>query len=372
MLLFLKDDTRDSKAAHSVGIGLHWPQLLLLTSLTGDSIGTNIHPQLISDLARTLTRFVLAKSPAGVTPGRYLEVSSFNCYDCSLEPIDMGNCKDRPEHFIRPQNDQFAVDGVLPDCPNFQNFAAEDILPIGPLCGWAERVGCPVWKVPAIANVLYNVRPGVCYLTYNQTTGGIGALEVSSSGGISMEYDDGSGAGDMSASFDIMTWQTELTVMGFVILPLITRPGACVAINDEGAVGCIVRCEEDGASFNINRQDKTYSVMVHVETVRAVAPLVVMEKLLPIGTLCYLKMECQSAGPLIRRLRMPLSNDERLTRVLRIRLSTPNVRHPTDGKLYVVFVVRRGVVSVSETMTVDPWEITTDKGRRFEIEYLTS
>ncbi len=283
----------------------------------------------------------------------------------------MGSCKERPEHFIRPQNDQLAVDGVLPDCPNFQNFAAEDILPVGPLCGWAERIGCPVWKVPAIANVLYNVRPSVCYLTYNQTSGAVGALEVSGAGVITMEYDDGSGAGDMSASFDLMTWQTELMDLGFVILPLITRSGACVATTDEGGVGCIVRCEEDGASFNISRQDKSYRVKVHVDTVQVMPPLVVMEKLLPIGTLCYLKMECQSAGPLVRRLSMPLSSDDRLSRVLRIRLSTPNVRHPIDGKLYVVFATRRGVVVVGETMAVDPWEITTDKGRRLEIEHLT-
>ena len=370
--MFLKDDTRDAKAAHSVGIGLHWVQLLIVSSLTGNSIDDNIHPQLISDLARTLVRLVLAQSPAGVTPGRYLEVASFNCYDCSLEPIDMGEYQDRPEHFIRPQNDQFAVDGELPDSTNFQNFAAEDILPIGPSCSWARLLGCPVWKVPSNANVGYNVRTGVCYLTYNQTTGAIGALNVSDAGVITMEYDDGSGAGDMSASFELMTWQTELMEMGFVILPLITRPGACVAINEEGGVGCIVRCEDDFASFNLNRVDKTYSVKVHVNTVQAMPPLLVMEKLLPIGTLCYLKMECQSAGPLIRRLLMPLSTDDRLNRVLRIRLSSPNVRHPVDGKLYVVFVVRKGVVATSEMIAVDPWEISTDKGRRFEIKHLTS
>lgn len=283
----------------------------------------------------------------------------------------MGAFQDRPEHFIRPQNDQLAVDGILPDCPNFQNFAADDILHIGPLCGWAERIGCPVWKVPSIANVLYNVRPGVCYLTYNQTTGAIGALDVTGEGEITMEYDDGSGAGDMNSSFDPMTWQTELMEMGFIILPLITRSGACVTVNDNGGVGCIVRCVDDGSSFNICRADKSYRVKVHVDTIEVVAPLVVMEKLLPIGTLCYLKMECQSAGPLLRRLSMPLSTEERRTRALKIRLSSPNVRHPTDGKIYVVFLVRKGVVAFGETTTVDPWEITTDKGGRLEIEHLT-
>ncbi len=368
-LSLLQDDTRDPKAAHSVGIGIHWPQLLLLTSLTGDSIGTNIHPQLISDLSRTLTRLVLSKAPAAVTPGRFVEVSSFNCYDCSLEPIDMGSFADRPEHFIRPQNEQLAVDGVLPDCDNFQNFAVEDILHMGPTCGWATCIGCPVWMVPAIADVNYSPRMDVCYLTYNQTSGAIGALEIHESMQIIMEYS--SNTGDSMVTFELMTWQKELADKGFIMLPLITRPAACVAVNDAGGVGCLVRCTDDGASFNLSREDRCYRIKVHVDTVQKIEPLVVMEKLLPIGTLCYLKMESQSAGPLIRRLSTPLSVEERRSRVLRMRLSTPNVKNPVDGRLYVVFVVRKGVVAFGETITVDPWEITTDKGGRIEIEYLT-
>jgi hypothetical protein len=359
-----QDDTRDPKAAYSVGIGLHWPQLLLLTSLTGESIGTNIHPQIISDLARTLTRLVLAQSPSGVTPGRFVEVSSFNCYDCSLEPIDMGDPAGRPEHFLRPQNDQLAIDGRLPDCPNFQNFAVEDVLPVGPLCGYAQCLGCNVWDVPASADVGYNLRIDVVYIIYNQTTGAVGSLEISSSGAIAIEYDD------CHRPLNLDSWQTELVEEGFIVLPLITRAGACVSVDDEGRVGCLVPPDEF-ASFNVSREDKSYRAKVHVDTVRVMPALDVMKNLLPIGTLCYLKMETQSAAPLLRRLNSPLSSDERLTQVLRVRLSSPNVKHPVHGKLYVVFVVRRGVVVFSETIVVDPWEITTNKGRRFEIEHLS-
>jgi hypothetical protein len=83
-------------------------------------------------------------------------------------------------------------------------------------------------------------------------------------------------------------------------------------------------------------------------------------------------MESQSAAPLIRRLNAPLSLDERRARALKMRLSCPNIKNPAHGKLYVVFVVRRGVVAFGETMVVDPWEITTDKGNRAEIEHLSA
>lgn len=325
-----------------------------------------MHPQLISDLARTLTRLILAQSPGGVTPGRMVEVSSFNCYDCSLEPIDMGEKQERPEHFLRAQNEQLAIDGTLPDCPNFQNFAVEDLLPVGPLCGWAKCLGCKVWEVPAIADAGYNLRTDVAYIIYNQTTGSIGMIEISQDGNITMECDQSEGC-----SLNLESWQSELTEMGFIVLPYITRDGACVSIDDEGRVGCLVPPDQY-ACFNISKEDYCYRAKVHIDTIQVMTPLKVMEKLLPIGTLCYLKMECQSAAPLIRRLNSPLSSDERLTRVLRVRLSSPNVKKPMRGRLYVVFVVRRGLVASSETVVVDPWEITTDKGRRFEIKHLSA
>lgn len=367
----LQDDTRDPKAAYSVGFGLHWAQLLLLISFVGDSIGTNVHPQNISDLARTLSRLVLAQAPSAVTPGRFVEVPSFSCYDCSLEPIDMGGRQDRLEHFLRPQNEQLAIDGILPDCDNFQNFAVEDIIPIGALCSWARCIECAVWKVPAIADVTYNLRPDVLYVVYNQATGSLGSLEIGSSGVVSLEYNSGGeGETDTGKSLDLMSWQSELMELGFIVLPLITRPCACVSIGDEGHVGCLVPPDEN-ASFNVSRVDIRYRAKTHVDTVQVMRVLAVMEQLLPIGTLCYLKMESQSAAPLIRRLNSPLSLDERRGRVLKMRLSCPNVKHPTHGRLYVVFVVRKGISAYGETMTVDPWEITTEKGNRSVIEHLS-
>lgn len=325
-----------------------------------------MHPQLISDLAKTLTRLVLAQAPAGVTPSCIVEIASFNCYDCSLEPLDMKPYKDeRPEHFLRAQNEQLAIDGILPDCPNFQNFAVEDLLAIGPLCGWAKCLGCRVWEVPANSSINYNLRHDVSYNIYNQSTGSSGTVEISANGYILLEYDE-----EVAQPLSVRNWQTELSQLGFIVLPFITRAGACVLTNDDGKVGCLVPPSEF-ACHNISRVDKCYRVKVHVDTVVVMKPLDVMEKLLPIGTLCYLKLESLSAAPLIRRLDSPLSLDDRRTKVLRMRLSSPNVKKPAEGKLYMVFVVRRGVVATSETLIVDPWEILTDKGARIEIEYLS-
>ena len=103
-----------------------------------------------------------------------------------------------------------------------------------------------------------------------------------------------------------------------------------------------MRCMDDGSRvscFNLSSKDMYYHVKVHVDAIKVMAPSVLtqMEKSLPFVPLCYLKTK------------------ERLKSVLKVRLISANVRHPVDGKLYVVFLVCKGVVAFGQTMAVDLW-----------------
>jgi hypothetical protein len=126
----------------SVGGGLHVTQLLLLGSLVGDV--SALHPKMISDLCANLLRQILSYAPAGMVPGNFAELRSFDCYTCRLQPLVLQEGFTRTESFLRPCDLSFVETGDLTFCKNIGAFAVEDVLHMGPLCEVASKIGCKV------------------------------------------------------------------------------------------------------------------------------------------------------------------------------------------------------------------------------------
>ena len=362
---------RDAKESASVGIGVHVIQLLLLGAFMGDSFDI-LHPHLISEFTRNLTREILIRSPAAMTPTDKVEVVSFHCFNNELEPINLASKIPRPHHFMRVQMEQFARTGDLSEIKNAGRFAAEDILHNGALFRWAEilGLGTDVKRVPATAPVCYYIQQNKNYCIYNQVTGCIGVIYMDGEN-IHFEAETSPGSSVRTGKqFEPLAWHCDLMEEGFIILPMIRRPGACVALNDE-KIGVLIPPGSDEASCdNLDLEDFTYRAKTREGEVHKVKVLDVMDTLLPIGTKLYLKMESPSAGPLLLRLTFALSLDMQRQHALRVFLNSPNVLHPIDGKVYVAILCKQGKKSKCETFPVDPFELLLSLGGRVEIQHI--
>ena len=340
-------------------------QLLFLGSLIGDSAKNKLHPQIINDLARNLVRQILLNSPAGVTPGNLVEVRSFNCYTCNLEPIDLTDATERPQHFLRPSNTAFAESGHLSSCRNFQNFAAEDVLHIGPLCEYARRIGCKVYEVPAEVEVTHYMAMDRIYCIYNHMTACTGVIYFQGHR-VLIEYQEHQdGHGLTCKELELLTWQSELSATGFIPIPMIWRPGACIKrSDDETKVACIVPPPDDvDKDGNFCLEERNYLAMIRLDETIPVPAMKVMENLLPIGTEMFLKMESQSAARLVQRLSVAISNEQRRNCLIKVYLGSPDILKPAKGKLYVVCLVQKMFEMSDETLAVNPWDLTLDKGQ---------
>ena len=363
---------RDSKEAASVGLGVNCVQLLLLGSLMGESMGTVMHPQIISDLARALVEQVMIRSPKAMTPTNVIEVNSFNCFSCELQPIVLSTERKRPDHFLRIEEEQFARTGCMTEIKNFGRFAADDILHMGPICRWMELLdmGDDVKRVPATVTVCYSLEMGKAYCAYNQTSGCLGFLRIDGEIITFESQDSASDPGRRNGQTLLpLSWHHDLSEAGFVLMPMIRRQGACIAMQGQSdRIGVLVPIEpEEGEADNFSTEDFTYCAKVREGHFQRVGVLDVLDCLLPIGTKLYLKMESHTAGPLLSRLSYALSQITKPMHALRVFLNSPNVLEPVVGKVYVTLLCTRGRVSASETILVDPWELLINLGSRTEI-----
>jgi hypothetical protein len=153
---------------------------------------------------------------------------------------------------------------------------------------------------------------------------------------------------------------------GFIMLPMVWRSGACVAV-DANTIGCLVPPEEheevahDG---NFCMEKFEYRALVRYGVQEHIPVMHMLQTLLPIGERLYLKMESQSAAIILRKLTVDIHVNELNRYALLVHLSTPNVLNPEKGKVFVVVLackVNGSVQSVkgstSEVLIVDPWEL---------------
>jgi hypothetical protein len=195
-----------------------------------------------------------------------------------------------------------------------------------------------------------------------------------------MEYQGSSDDIELNCAYSLplLSWQEEMSSKGFIMLPMIWRCGACVSVTTESGgivVGCLVPPEDmqdsDGydAVFdgNFSMNEMGYRALVRVGETVKVPLLTMLQTLLPIGQKLYLRMESQSAGPILRRIcRSP---DET---ALRVHLFSPGA-NPVPGKVCVACKLRKmnSKVGSAVVLVVDPWELLLVPGERSIIDEIT-
>lgn len=370
---------KDGRETCSVGGGIHVIQLLVLGSFIGDV--ETLHPKIINDLCANLIRQVLHYAPAGVIPANYVEIRSFDCYSGKLETIVLDEAHASTESFLRPYDVAFAETGCVTHCRNFANFAPEDVLHMGALCEFSRRIGCKVYEIPATAEVTYYIRPKKAYCVYNPLTGVLGHLLFDGKGVFMecLDNDDDSGAGNCY-SFSLLTWQDEMKVRGFIMLPMVWRSGACVAV-DANAIGCLVPPDahedilHDG---NFCMAGFDYRALVRYGVKEKVPVMKVMQTLLPIGERLFLKLESHSAAIVLRRLPVDIHVSDLKHYSLQVHLSAPNVLVSEPGKVFVACLVckmngglRCAKGTASEIIVVDPWELLMQPEERKVFKFMS-
>ena len=370
---------KEQREVCSVGAGMHVIQLLVLGSFIGDV--DTLHPKIINDLCSNLIKQILLYAPAGMIPGNYVEIRSFDCYTGKLETIMLDEDHSTTESFLRPYDVAFAETGIVTHCRNIGNFAPEDVLHMGALCEIARRIGCKVFEIPATAEVNYYIRPRKAYCVFNPLTGSTGYL-VFNGTTISMDFfDDEEGDSGHCSTLSLLNWQEEMKASGYIMLPMVWRSGACIAM-DADTIGCLVPPDDheqedmiyDG---NFCMMDCSYRALVRFGLKEKVPVMRMMQTLLPIGERLYLKLESQSAALVLRRLTTDIHVNELAQHALQVHLSAPNVLSPEVGKVFVACLVCKmngGLRSVrgssSEILVVDPWELLMQPAERKVFKFL--
>lgn len=358
---------QDARESASVGLALHLPQLLLLGSLIGDALDDRIHPAIIDNLARSLVQQIMLKAPPAMTVNKFIDVASFHCFSCQLQPVDLGSSTvKRPQHLLRPQSEQFAVRGDVPLCKGHGLFAPEDCFHNSTLMGWMDLLGVScITQIPATANACYYLEMDRIYTIYNQSTGCLGTLILTKSGA-NLEAEPSAGSPCRTGkTFLPLSWHTDLAFDGFIVLPMIRRSGACVRIN-ETDIACLVRDPE--ADDNFSPDDFKYRALKRFAQIEPIETLYVMKNLLPLGTMVLLKCESQSAAPLLTRIPMPLSRNSLALHGIRGFLNSPSILDPVDGRVYITICVTSDGTHSPEDVSVDPWELCFPGSARITIE----
>ena len=249
-------------------------------------------------------------------------------------------------------------------CGNIGSLAIEDVLHMGPSCRIAKTIECEIADLPP-AEVTYSIRPMKAYCVRNPITRCLGVLFYNDSlMQVSIEFQ--ANPGDLvfqNRILDLFSWQDEMKEMGYIMLPMIWRAGACISW--ENKVGCLVPPsapnQHDG---NFSIQDLGYVALFHDEKLK-IGVMDTLAHLLPIGQKLFLDLSCESAACLVRRLPQAIRPGDLANTVLRVFLDAPDTLEPPIGKVFVACLVKQlnssnrnqVVGSRCETIMVDPWEV---------------
>lgn len=120
--------------------------LLAIPSLAGMVM---VHPSVVDAVAVGLVTQVLAKAPAGFTPGNKLRTRVFGPDSTPIQ-IYLPS-EGRPQHFLRPQDDTFPSTGILPLARSIGRWLPEDMCHCPWLYMLSRHLSCCILEVPAAA-----------------------------------------------------------------------------------------------------------------------------------------------------------------------------------------------------------------------------
>ena len=177
----------------------------------------------------------------------------------------------------------------------------------------------------------------------------------------------------------LLNWQEEMKAMGFIMLPMVWRSGACVAM-DATTIGCLVPPDEQEdlvCDGNFCVYECSYRALVRFGVKESVPVMQMLQTLLAIGERLYLRLESRSAAIVLHRLTVDIHVNELAQHALQVHLSAPNVLHPEKGKVFVACLVCKmngGMRSIrgasSEILVVDPWELLMQPGERRVFKFM--
>ena len=157
-------------------------------------------------------------------------------------------------------------------------------------------------------------------------------------------------------------WDEYIQTKEYVLAPLVERGGACVLVDigdggdnpKEEVIGCLIKDPDTGTQFNAETGD--YQALVKEDN--SIMPIFfkdVMNSLIPVGTIMYLRMEVIQDDK--------TGHPSRNGKFLHTRLNAPNVSDPVQGKVYVTGtykIKRTRTQAASEscvTFAVNPWDV---------------
>ena len=370
----------------SEGAGINMWSLLLMASLVGNN---HIHCKSSSSFSQSLIKLMLKNAPPSVTPGDVVPLRSFHDQTRDPEIIDVRACKNRPEVLLRPINDsEFALNGVLSLCPpDDENLLVEDKCHCAVACQWKIFLKCKKYiEVPPDIPGHYQVIPERHYAVYSRSDGNLGNLWVDESG-VELQYDaispDTQGSEDSAPApltfatgchWNHTVWQESLKEQGWIILPMIWRPGALVLLKKDEpdeCFGCLVprsyqeinAMAEQGFASNYDHQRLAYNVLVEEdEELQSLTPLEVLDSLLPPGTVVWIKHSTAAWFNLNEYLPQ-FSDEDESKRMIKGRLNVPLSKSAMHGKVWVTVLQRHSECMTSSDIDyrhiqVDPWELS--------------
>lgn len=138
---------RAREQVQSQAIGVNVWSLLTVVSLIGS---TDIHPDVSNAFANSLTEIILSHAPPAATPGNICPTPRFGQSGQSVK-LFVPDIRERPKHFLRPNEPSFVRNGILPIAKAVGRFAPEDLLHAPQLSAVCKQLHCDIMEVPANA-----------------------------------------------------------------------------------------------------------------------------------------------------------------------------------------------------------------------------
>ena len=343
-----------SRESESLGVNV-W-QLLVMGSLIGNK---ELHAKCSSDFSRHVLSIILGHAPRAATPGNKIPVRSFNAQTGHQEFVTVSQI-DRPDFFIRPMGDKdFMKTGSLNDCrcDPHSGLMPEDLLHCAHLERTAKLLSCKIREVPASGLFGdYCLMPGCAYALHGEDRSGYVLIEGNQVT-IHVTHGEEDSVKQMPSTDD---WNTCISQLGVVVLPMIFRPCAAVWGEEKTKVGLVLYQEVS----NYNHDTRCYMIAYDKDHSPVGLPAVdILDRIIPVGTALLIKPHSPAWNELKPNFPvfMIQQSEEDTTAVL-VRLNVPDGLSPDKTLLYVTVMQKarqnpNGAAFSCKTFPVHPWDL---------------